>query len=215
MKPFNHLVVLFLGAVCIAVIGTAGCASTGIQRSEKATTTMATMDSTLQLLAQQLGTTGVSLGEVVDPDNRDLRNSFKVYSANVLEIEAMAKDFDRHADEMNARGKDYFEEWQKEGDEYKNPRIQKLSEDRQIEISDIYHEIAKKSAGVKESLNAYVTEIKEIQIYLSSDLTPKGVEAIAPVARTIRNEGDKLKYAIKDIQTAIHNASAAMSLSGY
>ena len=212
MKPLNQLVALLLG---IAVIGTAGCASTGIQRSEKATTTMTTMDSTLQLIAKQLDTTGVSLGEVVDPDNRDLRNSFLLYSDNVSKIEAMAKDFDKHADEMNARGKDYFEEWQKEGDEYKNPRIQKLSEERQIEISEIYREIAKNSVGVKESLNAYVTDIKEIQIYLSSDLTPKGVEAIAPVARTVRNKGDNLIYDIKDIQTAIQNASAAMSLSGY
>lgn len=39
--------------------------------------------------------------------------------------------------EMNASGKDYFEEWQKEGDKYKNPRIQQLSEQRRLELSRI------------------------------------------------------------------------------
>ena len=211
MKPLNQLVALLLG---MFAIGVAGCASTGMQRSENATTTMTTMDSTLQLVARQLDATKMSLAEVVDPDNRDLQNSFQLFSANVLQITEMEKDFSKHADEMNARGKDYFEEWQKEGNKYENPRIQKLSEERQAEIGDIYSEIAKNSVGVKESLNGYVSDIKEIQIYLSSDLTPKGVEAIAPVTRKVGNKGDMLIDAIKEIQTAIQNASAAMSQTG-
>ena len=67
---------------------------------------------------------------------------------------------------MNARGKDYFEEWEKEGDKYKNPRIQEFSEQRRLKLSRIYGEIATNSIGVKEELKAYVSDLKEIQKYL-------------------------------------------------
>jgi len=198
----------------VAVIVLAGCDSTGRQRSKEATTTMQTMENDIKIVTEQLVATGASLDELMRPGLSDVKKAFELYTHNISKIEKMEKDFAKHADEMKARGKEYFEEWQKEGDKYQNQQIQQLSEQRRIELSEIYGKIAQNSIGVKEAFKAYVSDIKEIQNYLSNDLTPKGIEAIVPISKIAVNDGDNLKQAIKNIQPSIEAARTAMSQSG-
>ena len=211
MKRLNRFMLISLAIVITAAIGMAGCATTGMERSTKAKISMTEMDSNIKTLLVQLDATGASLRELVKPNNSDVEKAFQLFTENVSKMEKMEKSFTKHTDEMNAKGKDYFEVWQKEGDKYKNPRIQELSEQRRLELSRIYGEIATNSIGVKEGLNSYVSDLTEIQKYLSNDLTPKGIQAIEPLAREVINQGNELKYDIKDIQAAVNRANAAMA----
>ena len=211
MKRFNQLVLMSLAVVITAAIGMAGCATTGMERSTKAKTSMSEVDNTIKLLIVQLDATGASLKELVKPNNSNVGNDFRLYLENVSKMEQMEKDFTNHTNEMNARGEDYFEEWQKEGDKYKNPRIQQLSEQRRLELSRTYREIATNSIGVKEGLNSYVSDLAEIQRYLSNDLTPKGIKAIEPLAHEVVGMGGGLQYELKNIQAAVNRINAAMA----
>ncbi|MCF8025970.1 MAG: DUF2959 family protein [Desulfobacteraceae bacterium] len=211
MKRLNQFMLISLAVVITAAMGMAGCATTGMERSTKATTSMTEMDRNIKLLLVQLDATGASLRELVKPDNPDVEKAFQLFTENVSTMEQMEKSFAKHTNEMNASGKDYFEEWQKEGDKYKNPRIQRLSEQRRLELSRIYGEIATNSIGVKEELNSHVSDLKEIQHYLSNDLTPKGIKAIEPLAREVAGNRSGLKYEIKDLQAAVNKANAAMA----
>jgi hypothetical protein len=148
------------------------------------------------------------------PGQPDVKKAFNLYTDNISKIEKMEKDFAKHADEMKARGKDYFEEWQKEGNKYKNPQIQELSDQRRAELGEIYGRIAENSVGVRDAFKTYVSDAKEIQNYLSNDLTSKGIEAIAPISRKVVTNGEYLRNAIKNVQTAIERARAEMAQSG-
>ncbi len=184
MKLTNQSVTFLFTLFILSVISIVGCSSTGIKRSEKATTTMQTMDDDIKSVGVQLDATGASLDELTKSGQSDVKKAFNLYTDNVSKIEKIEKiekSFAKHADEMQARGKDYFEEWQKDGDKYKNSQIQQLSEQRRIELSEIYGKIAQNSIGVKEAFKAYVSDVKEIQNYLSNDLTPKGIDAIGVV----------------------------------
>jgi hypothetical protein len=214
MKRTEPLVAFLFAAFIMTVIGLAGCSSTGMQRSEKATTTMQTMDNDIKLLVVQLDATGSSLDELTKPGQSDIKKAFEVYTDNVSKMKAMEKQFTRHADEMKIRGKEYFEEWQKEGSQYKNSQIRELSEQRRAELGEIYGRIAQNSIGVNEAMKAYMSDIKEIQLYLSNDLTAKGIETIAPTSRKVVNDGDNLKYATQNVQTAINTARTEMVQSG-
>jgi len=214
MKQTNHSAVILFAILMVAGISIAGCSSTGIQRSEKATTTMQTVDDDIKLIVEQLDVTGASLDELTKPGQTNVKKAFDFYTENVSKMVSMEKDFANHADEMKARGTEYFEEWQKEGSEYKNSRIKELSEQRRIELGKIYGMIAQNSIGVKDAFKTYVSDVKEIQLYLSNDLTSKGIESIAPTSLKVVNDGDNLKYAVKGVQNAIENARAEMAQSG-
>jgi hypothetical protein len=214
MKPTIQSVACLFAMLIVAVIGFAGCDSTGRERSREATTTMQTMEKDINLVAMQLDASGGSLDELMRPGQPDVKKAFNLYTDNISKIEKMEKDFAKHADEMKARGKDYFEEWQKEGNKYKNPQIQELSDQRRAELGEIYGRIAENSVGVRDAFKTYVSDAKEIQNYLSNDLTSKGIEAIAPISRKVVTNGEYLRNAIKNVQTAIERARAEMAQSG-
>ncbi|MDT8323152.1 MAG: DUF2959 family protein [Bacteroidota bacterium] len=189
----------------------AGCASTGMERSGDATTTMQTVENDIQRIIVQLNVTGKSLDNLVSAGQTDVKKAFDTFTAEVEKIEQMEQSFSAHVDEMQARGKDYFAEWKKEGETYDNPEIQALSDQRREELGTVYGRIASSSVGVKTAFRTYVSDLNEIRTYLSTDLTSKGIDAIAEVSRKVVRDGADLKYAIKNVQSAIASAKDEMA----
>jgi hypothetical protein len=214
MKSLNQTYAWRCALLIIVAVGITGCASTGMQRSQDTQTTMETMDNDIQEASRQLDATGASLDELIKSGQTDIQRAFETYKSNVEKMVTMENKFAKHAEEMKAKGIDYFEEWQKEGAEYKNPQIQQLSDQRRAALGEIYDKIAENSIGVNEAFKAYVSDIKEIQTFLSNDLTTKGIAAIGPISEKVVSEGDSLKQAIQNVQTAIQNARSEMSQTG-
>jgi hypothetical protein len=214
MKPSIQSIACFATMIIASVVSLTGCDSTGRGRAKEATTTMQTMENDIKAVAVQLDVTGASLDELMKQGQSDVKKAFNAFTDNVSKLEGMQKDIAKHADEMKARGKDYFEEWQKEGNKYKNQQIQELGEQRRIELGEIYGRIAENSIGVRDAFKSYVSDSKEIQNYLSNDLTSKGIEAIVPISKKVVSNGENLRLAIKNVQTAIERARAEMSQSG-
>jgi hypothetical protein len=214
MKRRNQSLMFIFTIFTAVVLIAAGCNSNGMERSDKATTTMQIMEDEIKLVIVQLEATGSSLAELTKSGQSDVKKAFELYSDNVSKIEKLEKDFAKHAEEMKVRGADYFDEWQKEGDTYENPQIQALSEQRRAELGEIYGRIAENSAGMDEAFKAYVSDVKEIQMYLSNDLTAKGVESIASISQKAVTEGKRLNNEIKKLQTSIETARLEMAQSG-
>lgn len=214
MKNLNktriNIYIMFIIASSILL----SCSSTGMQRSEKATTTMQIVENDINAVVVQLDATGSSLEELTKSSQVDVKKAYDLYSDNVSKLEKLHKQIIHHADEMNSRGNDYFEEWQKEGDKYKNAHIQELSDMRRNELSGIYNKIAENSVGVRDAGKAYISDLKEIETYLSNDLTSNGIKALSPISQKAVRDGDKVKYTIKNVQVAIDKARLEMSQSG-
>ncbi len=214
MKKIKQHIIALYPPFLSAFILLAGCASTGMERSDDATNTMQTVENDITLIVVQLDVTGRSLDNLVLHGQSDVTKAFGEFAVNVEKIAKLQSSFAAHADEMQARGKDYFAEWKKEGAAYKNPEMQQLSEQRRVELGAIYGRIAGSSIGVNATFKTYVSDVKEINNYLSTDLTPKGIEAVAPISRKVVSDGDELKNAIKNMQLAIETAKVEMSHSG-
>jgi hypothetical protein len=214
MRQTNQSVAFLFTMFLVVVVILAGCSSSGMKRSEKATSTLQTMDSDIKLINAQLDATAASLAELTRPGQTDVKKAFDQFSNNVSKIEKLENNFSKNAGEMKSRGADYFTEWQKEDARYHNPEIQAISEQRRRELGEVYGKVTENSLGVLDPFKTYVSDVKEIQMYLSNDLTAKGLDAIAPVARKAVNDGDRLKYAIKDLQNAVERARSEMSQSG-
>lgn len=214
MKTLKYSTVLFYTLLAISMIGISSCGSTGIERSEETTTTMEKMDSDIKLVVVQLDATNASLDELMKTGQSDVKKAFDLFTANTEKMAKMEGDFIKDADAMKARGKDYFSEWQKEGSKYKNSRIQQLSEQRRNTLGNIYGQIAENGKGVRDAFKTYVSDLKEIQIFLSNDLTTGGIQAINPITQKVVSDGDNLKYNIRNVQTAIESARKEMQQTG-
>lgn len=210
MKLKNH----FLGFFTILLLGTAaflgGCVTTGMDRSVKTSNSMQEVDKDIREMIVQSDVTAKSLDSLVKAGQPDLKKTFDTYSDNLATLDSRGKRVLKHVEEMKLRSKEYFTEWEKQGDAYINPQIRELSEERRKKLAEMYAQVHTAGGGIKNAYLAYLTDLKEIQTYLSNDLTPKGVEAIAPVANKSFQDLEVLKTSLTPLIAALDGIKAEL-----
>ncbi|MDZ7694276.1 MAG: DUF2959 family protein [Balneolaceae bacterium] len=214
MIPNRQINRFLLSVLVTAFFVAVGCQSTGMERSNETRISLQTMDEDITTAILQVDATGAALGEILRPGQPDLKKALEVFSDNVAKIAATETKFARHADELTEHGTNYFEEWQKEGTEYNNPKIQRLSDQRRSILGGVYGRISVQSNRIKDSFKTYASDVREIQMFLSNDLSTNGVAAIAPISRRVISEGDSLKHAMLNVQNIIQSARKEMAQSG-
>ena len=196
-----------LACCTLVLLGTTtflgGCATTGVDRSVKASNSMQNEDKEIRKLIVQIDTTGSSLDALMVARAPDLRKPFDHYSKNLEKLDSEGKRTLRRMDEMKSRSTAYFSEWEKQGDSYNNPQIRELSDDRRAKLAGIYAQVPEAGIGIKGAYREYLTDLKEIQLYLSNDLTPKGIDTIAPVASKTIQDREALKTSLIPLLAAL------------
>ncbi len=210
MQFRNHSLALF--TVCL--LGTAsfigGCATTGMDRSVKTSNSIQDVDNEIKKFSVQIDSTDAALDALVKSGQQDLKKNFDKYSDQLAKLEHEGKRVIKHMDEMKANSTQYFAEWEKQGDSFTNPEIRELSEERRLKLAEIYAQVPKAGAGIRGAYNSYLTNLKEIQKYLSTDLTPKGVEAITPVATKAVRDMGTLKSSLQPVVVALDEIKAEL-----
>lgn len=214
MKLRKHSL-LFVSMIMFATTAfLGGCASTGMKRSEKTSNSIKHVDIEIREFMVQIDATSASLDSLVTGSTSDPKKHFETYTKNVAKFEKDGNQVTRRLDEMKQNSREYFEEWAKEGDKFTNQEIRELSEERRSKLAGIYARVPAANAGVKGSYNAYLTDLKEIQKYLSNDLTPTGIERITPVAQKSVQDLDQLKESLKPVISALDEIKAELYHKG-
>ncbi len=203
MKHRSHSLAVFAMLVFSTVAFLGGCATTGMERSEKTANSIREVDSEIRKMIVQIDATAASLDSLVTIGQPDLKKSFVKYSDNLERMDSEGKKVTKRTEEMKIRSTEYFSEWEKDGDAFTNPEIRELSVERRTKLAEIYARVPAAGAGLKGTYHAYLTDLKEIQRYLSTDLTSKGVEAITPVARKSVQDLDALKASLTPVIAAL------------
>jgi hypothetical protein len=155
------------------LLGTAaflgGCVTTGMDRSVKTAATIQEVDTELREIIVQLDVTGTSLDSLVMAGEPDLKKAFDIYSDELGKLDHMGKKLTKRSEEMKAQSIEYFAEWEKRGDAYTNPQIRALSDERRKQLAELYAQVPAAAEGVKRAYIAYLTDLKEIKIYLSNN----------------------------------------------
>jgi len=203
MKLRSYSQAIFAMILLSTVSFLGGCATTGMDRSEKTTNSIREVDSEIRKMMVQIDVTAASLDSLVSTGQPNLKKSFDKYSDNLEKLDSEGKRVTKRIEEMKVRSNEYFVEWEKEGDSFTNPEIRDLSTERRTKLAEIYARVPAAGAGIKGTYRAYLTDLKEIQKFLSTDLTPKGVEGITPVANKSVQDLDALKTSLKPVIAAL------------
>jgi hypothetical protein len=191
-----------------------GCASTGNQRAVSTGNTMKAVEQDYIDALAQVNVTNTSLQSLIDQGQPDEAKAYSKYSDNVSRMETLGKRLFERAEQMNTQQKNYFEEWRMQGNTYTDDRIQALSEQRRADLSEVFAQISVASVGVKGSLKTYISDNRQIKMYLSTDLTPKGVDAITTTIQQAITDGENLKDAVQPVLAAIGNARQELAQGG-
>lgn len=203
MKLKKQSLAFFIAVVLAASALLGGCATTGMDRSVETSKSIKNVDTEIREMMVQIDATAASLDTLVVAGKANPKKSFDTYSKNVSKFEKEGKQVIKRLDEMKLDSREYFEEWAKQGDNFKNTEIRELSEERRSKLAGIYAQVPASSAKVKGSYHAYLNDLKEIEKYLSNDLTPSGIEGITPVAQKSVQNLDDLKSSLKPVINAL------------
>jgi hypothetical protein len=214
MKFKTAQIMIFSAMSLGAVFFQTGCATTGNEKSTNTRNSMKAVEQDYMDAMTQVDVTDGSLQALIDQGQPDEKKAYDKYSGNVNEMDNLGHRLFDRANQMNTEQKSYFEEWRMQGNTYTNEQIQALSEQRRADLGEDFAKITQASVGVKGSLKTYISEIRQIKTYLSTDLTSKGVDAITPTVQQAITDGGNLKIAVQPVLVAIGNARAEMEQGG-
>jgi chromosome segregation ATPase len=212
-RVLNRSLLSMIAAAFIAACANLpGSGSDNDNPAENVTSNMEQVDADLRDAVMQVDAVDASIETLLNADT-SLNPAFERYARNVEEMERVGEELEQHADALRTQGFDYFAEWREQTAEVSNPDVAEISDQRHEETREAFTELTRSSANVKRTLQTYISDLRDIETYLSNDLTPAGVEAIQPVAEQAQKDGEALQQAIKPMINALNKARSTMDVS--
>jgi len=210
MKFRNHTLAIYTMLLLGSASFIGGCATTGMDRSVKTSSSIKEVDIEIRKMNVQIDVTAASLEALLRSDKSELKKPFNKYADELEKLEHEGKKVSKRLDEMKTHSKEYFAEWEKQGDKFTNAEIRNLSDQRRSRLAEIYAQVPAAGLGIKGAYNEYLTELKEIRKYLSNDLTPQGIEGITPIANKSVLNLNALKESLKPVLLALDEINAEL-----
>lgn len=202
-------------SLCVALFVAACANMPGASNNspvEEVGSNMEQVDANLRDAVMQVDTVDASIDTLLNADG-SLNPAFDRYARNVEEMERVGEELQQHVDAMRSQGFDYFAEWREQTTDVNNPEVVDISEARHEETRAAFTELSRSGVDVKRNLQTYISDLRDIETYLSNDLTPAGVKAIEPVAEQARKDGEALQKAIEPMLNALNKARSTMDVS--
>ena len=202
--------VLFAMALAIAAALMTGCAKDeGRERSGKAVTSLRELRGELGDAQKQVDQVMAAASGVQSA--QDLKPAYEKYKKEVAETEAVAEDARERSQDMQARAAEYQTKWQAEMSKVSSPELKAAAAERAAKVRGRYATISAKAQDVRAAYQPFMRDLKDLQTYLSNDLTPPAVQAAKPVFDKVQTTGQVLKQKLAALQQELDDVAAEMS----
>ena len=169
----------------------AGCASSGHDKGNQTAASLQAAANNIAALPAEIGKTLASLSYPVNQPAANLRPQYKSFVFNPAVVEDAGKGIVNTRIELGEPGKAYFAEWDTQLAQIKNEDIKARSQSRKNEVAQQLQAIKKCYAEVAQVVyHPFISGLRDVQKYLSVDLTPDGVAAIkGTVTKAVADAG--------------------------
>jgi len=212
MKKQNLANILTLTLAAGAAWLLTGCGSTsGYKQADKTGAGIAEFRAEIINGQKAIDATMKSLGAVAATANTNPRKAFEQFSKDVANLEATANKVKKRSQDMREQGAAYFARWQQQLAEVKNPEIQKLAMERKAKLSEAFDSIKKVAEPLKLQFDPWMSDLKDLQKYLSNDLTIAGVDAAKSLFTKATNNGLEVQKSMDALVVELNTVAAAIT----
>jgi chromosome segregation ATPase len=159
----------------------------------------------------KIDVTLASLNDLVNNPQPDLRPQYSKFSDNVDDLDSSAKDVKDTVTTMRERGKKFIAQWEEQSAQIQNENIRNLSSQRKQEVADKLMAVKTSYAKAEMAFKPLMSDLRDIQKYLSTDLTTGGIAAIKPTAAKVSTDADNLKGPLADLTSQFKDLGVSMS----
>jgi hypothetical protein len=203
-----------LTTCAIALLLNAGCASSGHEKGNQTAASIQAAANNIAALPAEIGKTLASLSDLVNQPAADLRPQYKAFVFNLGVVEDAGKEIVDARIELGQKGKAYFAEWDAQLAQIKNEDIKARSQSRKDEVAQQLQAIKKSYAEAEVAYRPFLSGLKDVQKYLSVDLTPDGVAAIKGTLNKALTDVGPLNTSLAKLANDFRALGVAMSSVG-
>ena len=188
-----------------------GCASDNYQKSAN---TAATLNASSRMITKDntlIDESLADLNDLVSNPSPDLRVQFKKFNNSVDKLGGAATDLASEAGEMKSQGRDYFAGWDKESAQIQNEDIRSRSENRRNEVASRFDRISQQYDQTTTAFGPFLSDLRDVQKFLSTDLTAGGLTAIKDTAAKATQDSLPVKESMARLSDQFKSLGLAMS----
>jgi hypothetical protein len=190
----------------------AGCGTTsGYKQADKTGEGIAEFRDEIVNGKKAIDETMKSLDLIATSAATDPRKSFEKYSKSVANLESTAGKVRDRGQDMKAKGKAYFTQWEKEMAEVKSEEIRNLAASRKEKLQTTFDAIAKAAEPLKAQFNPWMSDLKDLEKFLGNDLTIAGVDAAKGLFAKARTAGMEVQKSMDSLIAELNSVAAAIT----
>lgn len=213
MKPnaLNQILGFTLVAGGIACL-IAGCSTTaGYKQADKTGAGIADYRDEVVAVKKAVDQTLKSIDQIELTANTDPRKAFEKFTKDLAVLDLAAARAEKSGQEMKAKGDAYFMNWEQQLAEVKNPQIKQLAEQRKAKLWDAFNNIKTVAEPLKAQFDPWLSDVKDLQKYLSNDLTIAGVDAAKSQFVKTQADGHEVEKSMDALVAELNSIAAAVT----
>jgi len=212
MKTQQLIRSLFTLATLAAAALFAGCGTTsGYKKADKTGEGIAEFRGEIVNGKKAIDATMKSLDQIAASATTDPRKAFEQFAKSVANLESTAGKVRDRGQDMKAQGKAYFAQWEKEMAEVKNEEVRSLAASRKAKLQGTFDAIAKASEPLKAQFSPWMSGLKDLEKFLSNDLTIAGVDAAKGLFAKARADGVEVQKAMDALIAELNSVAATIT----
>jgi hypothetical protein len=188
-----------------------GCASDNYYKSDRTAETLNQSSRMITKGNTLIDESLADLNDLVSNPYPDLRKQFAKFNDAVNDLGASEKDIAGKAVEMQARGADYFASWDKESAQIQNEDIRGRSETRRSEVASRFDRISQQYEETQAAFRPFMSDLRDVQKFLSTDLTAGGLAAIKDTAAKATRDAAPVKTSLDKLSDDFKRLGVSMS----
>ena len=189
-----------------------GCSTTsGYKQADKTGAGIAEYRAEVLNGKNAIDATMKSLGNVAATADTNPRAAFAQFSKDVNNLEATANKIRKRSENMREQGEAYFNQWQQELMTLNNPEIRSLAEKRKAKLQETFDNIRKYSEPLNQQFDPWLSDLKDLQKYLSLDLTIAGVDEAKNLFRKATNGGLQVQKTMDALVDELNTVAATLT----
>ncbi len=212
MKTIHQKIITLAASAVIGTVALTGCSTTaGYKQADKTGAGIADFRVEITKAKAAVDDTVKALGQIAVNAHTDPRSAFEKFTKSLANLDSVSAKAKKRGEDMKTKGKAYFSTWEKELEQIKNAEIRALASEQKAKLQSAFESIRTVSAPLQEQFDPWMSDLHDLQKYLSSDLTVSGVDAAKGLFAKTQTEGFQVQKSMDALVAELNTVAATLT----
>jgi len=201
--------------MALAVVAFAAAPSAWAQKEQqKNVEDMTAFRTQVQAVRDQIDPVLNALNGIVGAANANPANAYKTFTKEMGKMEDQVDKTRKMRADMQKKGDALFQAWEKKMGTITNPEIKAAAEANRAKLQELYKSIEPDIAAVKDTGNAFMADLKDLNAYFAVDLSSSGISSMSSQIAKCTSDGKTVQGQLDKVLATVDQVKAQMAPGG-